>query len=240
MRSHVRSNQRGMALLFALLALLVASAVGLGLMYMSSGEGLINANYRDSQLAFFGMRAGLEEARDRVRTNSTNLAGTTSWAIAPPPTFPGNVGSIVYILNPSSGNAVTPAVFGSQYFDDELCHEVFSGQTWTATATGVPCTTGASSTNVTTYTSQDPNTGTSSAMVYKWVRITLKQNATFSNAVVDSSQGNGAQVCWDGMQEVAVTRLGYASCTAAQNCKSGLHRHFAGCHGERKPAYRPV
>jgi hypothetical protein len=216
MRSHVRSNQRGMALLFALLALLVASAVGLGLMYMSSGEGMINANYRDSQAAFFGMRAGLEEGRDRVRANSSNLAGTTSWAITPPTNFPGSAGSIVYILN-SSGAAVAPTTAGTAYFDDEFCHETFTGLALANPGTGVPCTAAAPSTNVTTYTSQDPNTGTSSAMAYKWVRITLKQNNTIPNAVVDSSQGGGVQVCWDGGQEIAITRLGYASCTAAQN-----------------------
>src|SRR6202140_5789582 len=62
-----RNQERGMALLIALLALLLVSAIGMGMMYMSTTETSINANYRDTQRAFFSMRAGLEEMGDRMR-----------------------------------------------------------------------------------------------------------------------------------------------------------------------------
>ena len=68
----LRNQERGMALLIALLALLLVSAIGMGLMYMSTTETSINANYRDTQQAFFAMRAGLEEMRDRMRINAVS------------------------------------------------------------------------------------------------------------------------------------------------------------------------
>src|SRR5229473_3470562 len=67
---HAPRKERGMALILVLLTLLLLSAIGLGMMYMSDTETAVNSNYRDTQLAFFAMRAGLEEARDRMRTNS--------------------------------------------------------------------------------------------------------------------------------------------------------------------------
>jgi len=65
-----RNPESGIALLIALLALLLISAIGMGMMYMSTTETSVNANYRDTQRAFFSMRAGLEEMRDRMRQDA--------------------------------------------------------------------------------------------------------------------------------------------------------------------------
>jgi hypothetical protein len=56
---------------------------------------------------------------------------------------------------------------------------------------------------------------------YKWVRLTLKQNGTFPNAIVDPTQVGpnlASQVCWSmtANQEVVSSALGYANCAAAQ------------------------
>src|ERR1700692_3289936 len=126
-----RNPESGIALLIALLALLLISAIGMGMMYMSTTETSVNANYRDTQRAFFSMRAGLEEMRDRMRLNAPtpvtlpNLVGTNA-------NMPSaaTAGSIVYILNPSSASdTVSPTVATNAYFDDEFCHEAFSGIT---------------------------------------------------------------------------------------------------------------
>src|SRR5260370_37264439 len=99
MRKHnFRHKERGVALLIALLALLLISAVGLGMVYMSNTETSINANYKDTQTAFFAMRAGLEEMRDRMRSDATFPSG-------PPTAIPGNPNSILYFLDPSGGAA---------------------------------------------------------------------------------------------------------------------------------------
>jgi len=213
-----------MALLVALLALLLVSAIGMGMMYMSTTETSVNANYRDTQRAFFSMRAGLEEMRDRMRLDAPTLV-TLPTLIGSNANMPSasNPGSIVYILNPSSASdTVSPTVSTNAYFDDEFCHEAFTGITVSpAAVNGVPCVAAQAvpSAAVTTYNSVMAYNNTSSALYYKWVRITLKQNGTFgTNGTVDSTQGASSQVCWNTNtnNEVAVTALGYSTCTAAQ------------------------
>jgi Tfp pilus assembly protein PilX len=219
----VRNSERGIALLVVLLALFLISAIGMGMMYMSTTETAVNANYRDTQRAFFSMRAGLEEMRDRMRLDAP-IPITLPTLIGSNANMPSasNPGSIVYILNPSSAtDTVAPTVSTNAYFDDEFCHEVFSGVSYTGVVTGVPCnsTQAVPSGAWTTYNSVMAYNTTSSALYYKWVRITLKQNGTFgTNGLVDSTQGTSSQVCWNTNtnNEVAVTALGYSTCTAAQ------------------------
>lgn len=210
-----RNNQRGVALLIALMALFLIAAVGMGMIYMSNTETGVNQNYRDTQQAFFTMRGGLEEMRDRMRSNAPS-------PITLPAVMPssGAAGSIVYITNPAASETVNPKTYGTAYFDDEFCHETFSTLTLTNPGTGVPCGSAGAppSGAVTTFPSVMPYTGTSSSLKYKWVRITLKQNGTFPSALVDSTQGASAQVCWDPSlnKERASTAMGgSATCSAA-------------------------
>jgi hypothetical protein len=217
-----RKHERGMALILSLLALLLISAVGLGLIYMSNTETSINRNYRDTQTAFFAMRAGLEEGRDRLRSNAT-------FPLPLPTTFPPAAGSIVYITNPAGpGDAVTPQTFNSQYFDDEFCHESFAGSGVAWVAPGTPCAAAGAvpAGSFATVASQSPNTNTAAALKYKWVRVTLKQNGTTgtpgnANTYVDSTQPASSQVCWDGtfLKETVSTAMGalYTTCALAKN-----------------------
>jgi len=209
-----RRNERGMALLLVLLTLLLLSAIGLGMMYMSDTETSVNSNYRDTQLSFFAMRAGLEEVRDRMRSNS----------IAPltlPTAMPGAANSIVYVINPAgAADVVDPKNMASAYADDEFCQENFSGLT--SGTLGVPCTAGPPSASVAAYVNSfSPNTNTAAALKFKWVRITLKQNATIPGAKVDGTQPDGTQVCFQtaANQEIPLSLIPggpYASCSAAQ------------------------
>jgi Tfp pilus assembly protein PilX len=218
-KRNLRNKESGMALLIALMALFLISAIGLGMMYMSTGETSINANYKDTQLAFFAMRGGLEEGRDRLRSNSPNSIAS---AMATMP-LPGGANSIVYITNSSgAGDTVDPKTASNQYFDDELCSE---------TVTGVTCGQSIPASIVQTpYTpSMDPYSGTSSSLKYKWIRITLKQNNTFTNALVapiDATHTATSQVCWDSSsnREVLLSYLNslggtgtpYANCDQAR------------------------
>jgi hypothetical protein len=211
-----RSNEKGIALLIVLMALFLVAAVGMGMIYMSNTETTINTNYRDTQLAFFSMRGGLEEMRDRMRTSAPN-------PITLPTGMPGSANSIVYITNPSSASTteVDPKLYGNTYFDDELCHESFVASGVTYYPQGTPCPSSAAPPSNATYVaSVMPYTGTSSSLKYKWVRITLKQNGTFPSALVDSTQTGAnlaSQVCWDSLnsKEVVASAIGYANCTAA-------------------------
>jgi hypothetical protein len=215
-RPNARRSERGMALLLVLLTLLLLSAIGLGMMYMSDTETSINSNYRDTQLAFFAMRAGLEETRDRMRSNS--IAPLTLPTAMPGPAVPN---SIVYITNSAGGtDVVDPKDMASAYPDDEFCQEKFTGLT--SGTLGVPCTVGPPSASVATYVNSfSPNSNTAAALKYKWVRITLKQNATIPGTKVDSTQPDGTQVCFQtaANQEIPLSLIPggpYASCSAAQ------------------------
>jgi hypothetical protein len=211
-----RNNEKGIALLIVLMALFLVAAVGMGMIYMSNTETSINANYRDTQLAFFSMRGGLEEMRDRMRTSAPN-------PITLPTAMPGSANSIIYITNPSSASTteVDPKTYGNSYFDDEFCHESFVGSGVTYYPQGTPCPSTAAPPSSATYVaSVMPYTGTSSSLKYKWVRITLKQNGTFPSALVDSTQTGAnlaSQVCWDSInsKEVVAHAIGYANCAAA-------------------------
>lgn len=198
---NLRKNEQGMALILSLLALLLITAVGLGMIYMSNTESSINTNYKDTQVAFFAMRAGLEEGRDRLRANSTPPT------IPLPVLMPPAVGSIVYILNPAGAtDPVTPGTFGSKYFDDEFCHESFLGAGVTYAAPGTPCAPSGAppAVSIVTMASASPNTNSAAALKYKWVRITLKENETTgtpgilnANTWVNPGQAPDSQVCWD-------------------------------------------
>jgi len=227
-KRNLRNKERGIALLIALMALFLISAIGLGMIYMSDTETSINQNYKDTQLAFFAMRGGLEEMRDRMRTNSPPPTITLP-PVTPSPSTPG---SIVYILNPGALETVDPTSTTNKYFDDEFCHESFVGSGVTPTAPGSPCNSSSlapPSGAVTTVWSMMPYTGLSSSLKYKWVRLTLKQNGTFGpnfNAYVaplDSTHLAASQVCWDtaNSKEVVLSALTgpgspYTNCAAAQ------------------------
>src|SRR2546429_6751380 len=77
------NDEQGSALLIALFALLLVSAIGFGMLYSSTTETNVNANFRDSQRAYFAARAGLEEARQRLRPTSLNPAAIAVPAGAP-------------------------------------------------------------------------------------------------------------------------------------------------------------
>ncbi len=223
---HAPRKERGMALILVLLTLLLLSAIGLGMMYMSDTETAVSSNYRDTQVAFFAMRAGLEEARDRMRTSSAfPLVNPPTSNL--PATMPGTLASILYIKNPSNGEVVDPLTFGTPYFDDEFCHENFVGSGVAFVAPGPPCGAGQGppAASAASVTSIDPNTGTAASMKYKWVRITLKQNGTFANNIaanrVDPTQTDDKQICYEtiGRQQIPVSLVPggpFASCAVAQ------------------------
>src|SRR5205823_8656791 len=59
-------KERGMALLLALFALLLLSAIGLGMVLASYTETRIDTNYSGSLRSYYSARSGLEEVRDRI------------------------------------------------------------------------------------------------------------------------------------------------------------------------------
>src|SRR5467141_5296501 len=212
----LKTSERGIALIVALLMLMLISAALMGMIMMSNTETNVSANFRDEQTAFFASKAGIEEVRDRLRSSATDsLSGSALFSSTnvPPYPLPGQTNAILYVTNPASGETVTPwlplgAV--STYPDDEICKEV-------TCVSGVPAGTWyASASNSTTYVAAPK-------LPWKWVRVMAKLNkpSTTSKLMpVNGSTGGdttaGYRVCWNGTNEVAVANT-YTSCAAANN-----------------------
>src|SRR5215467_12885364 len=117
--------EKGIALLFAVLALLLLSAIAFSLVLMTNSETAVNSNYRRERLADFGAKAGYEEVRDRMMVSNPNSIAASLPTLVPPAN-----GSVLYVLN--EGNqpgTVQPWTQGNAYMDDEICHDgyTFSG-----------------------------------------------------------------------------------------------------------------
>jgi len=223
-----KRKQRGVALLIAIFALLLVTGIALAMLSMSDTETSINANYRDSQKAYFSALAGIQEARVRILTENTNAASGGGGGILPNGGTAGmpatsNATGVIYILNSNGSDTIQPWTTTNNFFDDELCHEYYPGLTAifdtadTGASANVPCTkTAGASGWYTTKTSTDPNTGTSAALDYKWVRITEKENRSagtlFNVASSAVSANNNTPICWDGLKQFPLPS-GMASCT---------------------------
>jgi Tfp pilus assembly protein PilX len=217
LKSGALRTQRGMALVLTLLSLVLLSGVALGLLFMTDSETKIDGNYRDTQLAYFAARAGLEEARYRILNDATFKSTYLPTTV---PLSGANTG-ITYIINKASASdtSINPRTAGTS-FDDEYCHENFQGAT--NVGAGSPCSTAILSGTYQTVASSGPDNQTTKMLAYKWVRITLKQNNMLqrtstadTTSYVDAGKGAGNVVCWDGTSEQV------GSGTAATTCPSG-------------------
>ena len=69
----MKRDERGMALMLALFALLLLSGIGLCMVLSSNTETRIDANYGGSLRSYYAAHSGLEEVRDRISYPSTRL-----------------------------------------------------------------------------------------------------------------------------------------------------------------------
>jgi hypothetical protein len=210
-------KQKGIALIVALLALVLLSAIGVGLMFMADTENSINNNYRDSQKAYFAARAGAENVRLLLAAGSP-LNAQAQLLTMPTSAFPTGV---IYVKNPTTVDPKSGAdLIANPYLDDELCHERFVNLGLTVSAG--PCVGAGSGslppqtnyfTSPTTLTTTDiPGLNGADALAFKWVRITNKQNLMgFPNLPVTTAAAAGLQICWNGTSQVPLN--GVASCS---------------------------
>ena len=96
-----KSREKGMALLVAMFTLVLLSVIGLGLMYSTNMETIINSNYRDKQVSMYGALSGLQEARDRLQPAAPSMPLPTDM-----PTLTNH--QVFYIINPKGGETVAP------------------------------------------------------------------------------------------------------------------------------------
>ncbi len=215
-----QKREQGFSLIVALLALMLLSAVAVGMMFMASTETAVSANFKAEETAYFAARAGVEEVRDRMLPVPASPAGsvtnwlgqTSSFSIngSLPASMPGAGNPwALYILNgknPQTGanmaiTDVTNLTATNIVADDELCHDfpLYTGMTYGAAnircsgSSGLPSTT--SWRTATTSLAPLP-------VDFKWVRVTLKANNSYGggNAAlfVDSAKPGANQVCWFG------------------------------------------
>jgi hypothetical protein len=207
-----RNPEKGAALIFSLLALLLLAGIGMAVMHASSAETTINANYRSSQQAFFASVAGIQEARERLLPDSDN-------PIPAPTAMPGAPGAVVYLLNPAvvdgTLETVNPTDPNNEYFDDELCKENFAGLALDNPGGDAPCASAPAGTGWYRFVNSiSPYTGTSGALSYKWVRVTLKANNSMAPYYVDGGADattHDRMVCWNGYNQI-VLPAGYLNC----------------------------
>jgi Tfp pilus assembly protein PilX len=204
-----RNDERGVAMLLSMFALLLLTGVALSMMFMSDTDAAINHNYRDSQKAYFAAQAGIGEAISRLMTDIT----------PPPNAMPTTAnGMMYYIVNTKGGSeTVQPWNATNPFWDVELCKEgLYSGVTNSGTGTVCPANSSSFPSGTAwfqQFNSISPGTGTSAALDYKWVRISLKGNGSLGSPnYVDGTQPLTTQVCTDGTKE---SLLAAASCSAS-------------------------
>jgi hypothetical protein len=215
MKERIRKQrEKGVALFIALVALLLMAAIATGMMFMANTESAINYNYRDAQFTYFAAGAGIEDAREMLR--SDRLVDPEFTPKGSPSTS--NAKGIIYVLNPLGGETIEPWNMAdtNPYKDDELCHEFSAELGIKDKGANLPCDEGAPPGSYTPITSRvrvngGPLAGSNSALVYKWVRITLKYNSTLvplsdtslGYPVVDlathpkPTAGPDTLVCWE-------------------------------------------
>lgn len=212
----MKHNERGIALLTALFALLLLTGIGLGLLYMTDAETMINSNYRSSQQAYYGGMAGLQAVRERMMP-----INAAPHLIVPPLVTPGNPAppaSIMYVVNPTNGENVAPTVAGNAYFDTQLQNEMVAigNNTWP-----MPANTFAPN-----IADDSPGTNTAAALNYKWVRIMAKVNGMSAPYYNNGSGANATlatPICWNGASEISAATLGVPNCTFAPGSDPPSH-----------------
>jgi len=135
-------GERGVALIAALFALMLISALALAMVFSTTTESAVNANFKDSEVAEYAAHAGIQEGRERlIDTGNVGDYLNKNGANNIPTQLPAAVGGgVLYITNPAQGEVVQPQNPGT-YFDTELCHDNFVGLGLANVGNNVPCGT---------------------------------------------------------------------------------------------------
>src|SRR5437588_11003420 len=102
-------RERGVALVLVIMALLLLSAIGIGMLCSADSETAIAANYRDRQVALYAAQSGLQEARERLR--SDDAFNPTSGGSVPagiPGTSAAALANRIYIPTRGPGGTIEP------------------------------------------------------------------------------------------------------------------------------------
>jgi len=148
-------QEDGIALLMAIFVLLVISVAAISMIVASGTETALAGNYRSAGNAYYAAVAGLEEGRGRMLSNDPNYYGTTYF---PSVGSPMAANTVLYILNPFSGETVDPRSSSSSNYPDSQYATEFGSSLSSATYS--------------TVTSSASQASGVAVPYYKWVRIT--------------------------------------------------------------------
>lgn len=161
MRSPMIPNQqeeRGVALLLALFALVLISAVGVAIVFLSAGETSIVSNERSYATSWEAAKGGLEEMRSRLSGSDNSYIGDAN--------RPLDGTHVFYIINPKGSETVDPYTSSNAYYDSEYFTE------WGVQISSLP------SANVSRTTPSDMQSLVPTSLpfvpYYKWARLTIK------------------------------------------------------------------
>src|SRR5437764_9875288 len=131
MKTNKRDSERGVALLMVLMIVILLTAIGAALIFMSNVESTVNLNYRAEQQAYYAARAGVEEVRDRMKLGPPFQAGADPVYANVPTVVPGGGASgVLYVINQGTDPTVIQpwlANANNPYMDDEICHDYSFG-----------------------------------------------------------------------------------------------------------------
>ncbi len=198
-----RRNETGIALLVAIFILLLIGVVAIALIVSSGTETALAGNYRSSTGVYYAAVAGLEEGRERLRSNNPDSFNKTAPGFLPPSGTPLAACAPVYVINPVGGETVAPWDPGSTYPDNEFSQEFGS-------ICGAPLNPSPSTASI---WNRSPLNGLPfPGPLYKWMRIngvseqslnldTYPYNGIDTNLIYYdgaqqrlNDQGNGSQV----------------------------------------------
>ena len=205
-RNHCKNSERGIAMIAALFALLLLTAIAVGMMYMATTETQVNANFKSSERAFWGARAGLEEARARLYTGKLGSGDLIALA---PTALPGSPNSVLYVSRPG---ILTPWLN-----DGEICRE-YNPTAPTLCAAGLPNPAWASRVDSQTPLQNLAAVPNAPPWPFEWVRVTLKRNDSAvtggagTSYFVESGGTTSREICWTGTSQV-IRPATAASCT---------------------------
>jgi hypothetical protein len=233
-----RYEEDGFALLFAMLALLLLSSIGLAMIFASDTETSIDSNYKDQVKASYAAYSALEEAKDRLRQGCgvSSTCNSMPWPADIPTT--GAHSNIIYIINPKAGEHVYPWDPTNTYYDTEICdtnNENFPNSFCSNRPTSIGAyTVYCNGASADCPSGSNPYTTTINApwqrsvpLDYKWVRINLKTERMVPGYPVNTSTTTNGIVCWDGHGELSPGAGYNTDCTP----KGGLFISATGLNG---------
>jgi type II secretory pathway pseudopilin PulG len=171
-------RDRGIALLLAMIIIIILSGLAVSLVLLTDSQVRLGQTAQAQGRVFYAALAGLAEARGRMNGSAPDTITSL---------LPISVSQVLYIVNSRSSDPVQPTNPMSPYYDSEYSNEFTGGF---ASVTVLP--------NI---NSDQPGAGTSTAIPYKWVRITLMSEASAHRDINQDGVLTSTPIYWDGTQQ---------------------------------------